>query len=105
LLIPGLLSYLRRMIGTGWNMSPESLARLEKAAAPSAKSEIAVLRQTLDQCAERERTQLANLAPLLQGGDFNRGHELFLTTATCARCHRVGQHGGLVGPDLTKIGA
>ena len=30
---------------------------------------------------------------------------MFLTKATCATCHRVGQHGGLVGPDLTKVGA
>ncbi|MBM3847908.1 MAG: c-type cytochrome, partial [Verrucomicrobia bacterium] len=36
--------------------------------------------------------------------DAERGRELF-TKATCAGCHRIGEQGGVAGPDLTRIGA
>ena len=53
--------------------------------------------------------QLAQLDTLEQGlpaGDPQRGHALFLSTRiSCAGCHRVGQEGAQVGPDLSKIGA
>ena len=48
--------------------------------------------------------RLAQFRPLLTGGDAERGRELFVV-ATCAGCHRVGEHGGESGPDLTRIGA
>jgi putative heme-binding domain-containing protein len=48
--------------------------------------------------------RLAEFKPLLAGGDAERGRVAF-TTATCAGCHRIGEHGGLLGPDLTRIGA
>lgn len=48
--------------------------------------------------------RLAEFKPLLAGGDAERGRVAF-TTATCAGCHRIGERGGLVGPDLTRIGA
>ncbi|MEQ8785623.1 MAG: PQQ-dependent sugar dehydrogenase [Pirellulaceae bacterium] len=35
--------------------------------------------------------------------DFDRGAAMF-TAAQCARCHRVGTRGGVLGPDLTAIG-
>ena len=41
---------------------------------------------------------------LLTGGDVDRGREWF-GTATCSGCHRIGERGGVIGPDLTKIGA
>ncbi|MEN9676671.1 MAG: hypothetical protein RIS76_2567 [Verrucomicrobiota bacterium] len=48
--------------------------------------------------------RLDEFKPLLSGGDSDRGREGF-TTATCAGCHRVGERGGVIGPDLTRIGA
>ena len=36
-------------------------------------------------------------------GDAARGREIFETS--CVRCHRVGDRGGRLGPDLTLIGA
>ena len=41
----------------------------------------------------------------LTGGDSNRGKRLFAThvSASCAQCHRVGDQGSAVGPDLTTI--
>ncbi|HAV63417.1 MAG TPA: hypothetical protein DCY13_13755 [Verrucomicrobiales bacterium] len=43
---------------------------------------------------------------LLEGGDAARGRELFFhhPGAQCLRCHKVGNDGGIVGPDLGGIG-
>ena len=44
--------------------------------------------------------------PLTEGGDANRGRYVFFgQTAACSRCHRVGEEGAQIGPDLTKIGS
>lgn len=48
---------------------------------------------------------LVDLEPLLQGGDENRGQQVFLGKASCSACHRVGKTGGVIGPDLTRVGA
>ena len=48
--------------------------------------------------------RLDQFRPLLAGGNAERGREWF-TTATCAGCHRIGERGGVIGPDLTRIGA
>lgn len=46
---------------------------------------------------------LAELKPIK--GDVRRGQALFLgPKAACYTCHRIGYRGGLVGPDLTRIG-
>lgn len=41
------------------------------------------------------------------GGDAERGKKIFLerSSVSCLRCHRVRDEGGLVGPELTQIGA
>lgn len=40
--------------------------------------------------------------PLASTGNATRGREMF--AANCARCHRIGTQGGVLGPDLTRIG-
>lgn len=39
-------------------------------------------------------------------GDANKGRELFLNTTgiACKNCHRIGETGGKLGPDLSAIG-
>lgn len=37
-------------------------------------------------------------------GDSARGRQIFQTTGTCAKCHKVQSEGKEVGPDLTEIG-
>src|SRR5262249_134539 len=50
--------------------------------------------------------ELAEFLPLIRGGDVDRGRAVFLGNATaCSSCHRVGDQGGQIGPDLTRIGA
>jgi putative heme-binding domain-containing protein len=44
--------------------------------------------------------------PDLNGGDPKRGETLFFSEqARCSQCHRVGDRGGTIGPDLTNIAA
>jgi len=40
-----------------------------------------------------------------RAGDAPRGKELYATTGTCAKCHKVKGEGKEVGPDLTEIGS
>ncbi|WLD11980.1 PVC-type heme-binding CxxCH protein [Planctellipticum variicoloris] len=42
----------------------------------------------------------------LEGGDVERGREIFLSRSevSCRRCHKIAGNGGEVGPDLSKIG-
>lgn len=49
----------------------------------------------------------APAAPLDQGGDPARGAQLFRShpVAVCAACHAVDGAGGVVGPDLSAVGA
>jgi quinoprotein glucose dehydrogenase len=43
----------------------------------------------------------------LEGGDAERGQRLFFERSqlSCVRCHKIGETGGAVGPELTKIAA
>jgi putative heme-binding domain-containing protein len=60
----------------------------------------------LDVAVARQTAHLAELTPLLSGGDASRGQAVFLgKTAGCTTCHTIGGAGGRVGPDLSKIGA
>jgi putative heme-binding domain-containing protein len=40
-----------------------------------------------------------------RSGDATRGKELYATTGTCAKCHKVRGEGKEVGPDLSEIGS
>jgi len=40
-----------------------------------------------------------------RSGDAAHGRELFMTTATCIKCHKVRGEGKEVGPDLSEIGS
>jgi putative heme-binding domain-containing protein len=46
----------------------------------------------------------SDLGALKTGRDTARGERLF-SEVGCAQCHRVGLEGGVVGPDLTAVGA
>lgn len=44
---------------------------------------------------------ISTVAPFESTGDPEAGEALF--TSSCARCHRVGNGGGAIGPDLSRI--
>lgn len=68
-----------------------------------AASAALVKRLGVDLAAQRAR--LDELTPLLDGGDPARGKLVFQgKKSSCAACHRAQNEGGLVGPDLTKVG-
>ncbi|MHB8955106.1 MAG: PVC-type heme-binding CxxCH protein [Pirellulaceae bacterium] len=48
---------------------------------------------------------VADFQTLAQGGNSDLGRALFFGKGTCSACHRVGNEGGMIGPDLTTIGA
>jgi len=56
-----------------------------------------------------EQAKLASLdklLPLVGTGDISRGKNIFFAEKSkCAACHRVGERGSRIGPDLTTIGA
>jgi putative membrane-bound dehydrogenase-like protein len=52
-----------------------------------------------------ERAKLEKMLADLKPGDVRRGQLVFNSQkANCIACHKVGYVGGLVGPDLTRIG-
>ena len=48
---------------------------------------------------------LARYRPALVGGDAEAGRRIFYerTQVSCVRCHKIGERGGEVGPELSKI--
>ncbi|MDB5308161.1 MAG: Cytochrome c [Gemmataceae bacterium] len=52
-----------------------------------------------------EHAKLERLVKELPAGDVRRGQVVFNgAKAQCVSCHKIGYVGGLVGPDLTRIG-
>lgn len=62
----------------------------------------------LDRLKQLDQQRIATidrLIPRVADADAQRGREVFFAEKSkCATCHRVGEQGGLVGPDLTTIG-
>jgi putative heme-binding domain-containing protein len=65
--------------------------------------------QLLDRLKTHEQQKQARIASLresVSGGDAEHGREVFMSEkAKCIACHRVGDAGHPIGPDLTTIGA
>ncbi|MCA9162882.1 MAG: c-type cytochrome [Planctomycetales bacterium] len=56
--------------------------------------------------ATRNAEPLPPVAELVgRSGDAAHGRELFMTTATCGKCHKVRDEGKEVGPELSEIGS
>jgi putative heme-binding domain-containing protein len=69
------------------------------------KAEAAKLYAELDAARAGERERLEAIAKELPAGDVRRGQVVFNSQkAACVSCHKIGYVGGLVGPDLTRIG-
>jgi putative heme-binding domain-containing protein len=101
-----LLEYLRAALTRGWEPSEEQLEPLLAALSASRRKDADALRAAVRQQADGRRAKLAEFEPLLSGGDATRGRAIFYgSKVACGTCHRVGNEGGKVGPDLTKVGA
>ncbi len=100
-----LLGYLRTSMEAGWQLTEPQLAAVAAAVPAERAAELEALRAGLARAVEQQRGQLVTLEPLLHGGDAERGRMVFGRKAGCVNCHQVAGQGGLLGPDLTKIGA
>ena len=88
------------------SISAEELAALVKKfpaeLQPAAQEVIGILQVHRQQQLDR----LNALLPRLKDGNAQRGKELFFAEKSkCATCHRVGDQGAKIGPDLSTIGA
>lgn len=72
---------------------------------PAVQKSAAKLYAALDAQHAQQRSKLEALLANLKDGDVRRGQIVFNSEkAACASCHKIGYKGGLVGPDLTRIG-
>jgi putative membrane-bound dehydrogenase-like protein len=99
------IDYIETALRAGWRPEEVELrSMLEDLGLNEERREglLALARETL----ESRRARLAEFEPLLSGGDGERGRAVFFgEKVACGACHRIGDEGGFVGPDLTRIGA
>jgi putative membrane-bound dehydrogenase-like protein len=70
------------------------------------KPELDKLQTLLDQDRAADRAKVEALLTKMQAGDVRRGQVVFYSQkAACSSCHKIGYVGGLVGPDLSRIGS
>jgi len=103
---PLVLAYLSDALRSGWRPGDEEAARLVRNAPKPLIEESSRWVAEVKRMKASESQRLSGLEPLLKGGEIGRGREIFFgVKAACSTCHRVGHRGGVIGPDLTKIGA
>jgi putative heme-binding domain-containing protein len=99
-----LVAYLKASLARGWEPAEGQLDPLLSKLPAGADAD--ALRAAAAGVAKRRRSRLAEFEPLLAGGNAERGRLVFFgNQVACGTCHRVGDQGGRVGPDLTKVGA
>jgi putative heme-binding domain-containing protein len=99
------LKHLSEAIEGGWQPSDKELQMIRSRMSTEANGDLARLTSRLEQRAAGQREQVENYIELLAGGNRVRGQKWFSEKAGCIACHRVGGAGGVLGPDLTRIGA
>lgn len=78
----------------------QQLTELLKPGNQVSESELTIARPFVREWTMDDLDEL--LAVPAKGPDRENGRRLF-QAALCSRCHRLGQRGGLVGPDLTSV--
>jgi putative heme-binding domain-containing protein len=99
-----LLQAVATMPTAGWNEKEydEFVTRLPA----EVRKEAEALRSRFRPDGESQQARLAKHEPLLRGGDVGRGRIVFEgAKVACLICHTVGDRGGKIGPDLTRVGA
>ncbi|MFM8986901.1 MAG: hypothetical protein ACKONH_12765, partial [Planctomycetia bacterium] len=99
------VDYLAAAARLGWRL-PEVPLREVVEALPEPRRDAAARAIAAARPAVADQAAaVGDYLPLAQGGSAERGRGRFFGKATCSTCHRVGAAGGVVGPDLTRIGA
>jgi putative membrane-bound dehydrogenase-like protein len=87
-------------------LTSEALRQTLKAYPQEVQQAARPLLQRLEPDLAKQKARLAELEPVLKGGDPGRGRDVFFgKKALCFTCHTVRSQGGQVGPNLSKIGA
>jgi putative membrane-bound dehydrogenase-like protein len=88
------------------SLAPDAVRQALRSYPEEVRDRAGPLIARLESDRSRQETRLAELRPLLDRGDRDRGKEIFFgQKAACTTCHAIGPQGGHVGPDLSKIGA
>src|SRR5262249_28845599 len=100
------VDYLREALKTGWRPTEAELNGVLKSLPIKVRSRAEEVRAAWSESRKQQAARLADFEPLLKDGDSARGRQVFFSKkVACATCHRIGNDGGAIGPDLTKIGA
>jgi putative heme-binding domain-containing protein len=96
---------LIQAIQEGWRAAESDLDGVLRRLPVEAQLEAGALRE-LARKNETGAAKLKQYEPLLTAGDAERGRTVFFgPKVACSTCHAIGEAGGKVGPDLTKVGA
>lgn len=103
--IPAVFEYISQAVRRGWRPTQTEFDRIRARIPDSLRNEADALAEFLKTEKAAESSRLTAFEPLLKGGDESRGRAIFRgSKVACAACHRIGEQGGSVGPDLTKVG-
>ena len=99
-----LLAQLKQSNGR-WGVLQTTLQGIfQRYPAPAYENASPLIAEIMNQNVAKD-ARLAELETIAAGGDPARGRAAFLAGAgACFGCHRVGEAGGSVGPDLSHIG-
>ena len=86
-------------------LSISQLNQLSKNWSPAAKQKLRPLIEELQGISVSQLEKLERLEPLIKHASSSRGETVFFSEKSkCAACHRIGDKGGMIGPDLSGIG-
>lgn len=84
----------------------DQLTALYRTRSEPLQAEVRKVVETLGKPPADVEAKLDGLMAQLKSGDAARGYQVFRSTkAACSACHKIGYVGGLIGPELTRIGA
>lgn len=87
------------------NLALQQVDQLSQKWPASARQAVQPLIDELQSVEASQVEKLNRLEPLVRNASAVRGHEVFFSEkAKCATCHRIGEQGGKIGPDLSGIG-
>ncbi len=87
------------------SLRPEQIESVFQSQGDPLAHEAQALVHRLSLQSSEQAARLTELAHALVGGNAEKGKSIFFGKRTaCFACHRVGDQGGIVGPDLSTIG-
>ena len=87
-------------------LSASDLRKLFEKYPHSVRSDAMPLIEAAESATAEQNQRLIETLATLPEGDIEEGRRLFFSNkSTCSACHTVGNQGGIIGPNLTTIGA